>query len=135
MKKTNKKGFTIVELVIVIAVIAILSAILIPTFSNLVTKANKTAALAEAKTAYTLVTAADYGEDGHLDTKENDSAAEHSAVTAAGYEYGSTAANKSYVKTYEVVNGACTEFVFYHNNGFKATLTVATGAWTVEKIA
>lgn len=35
-KKTNKKGFTIVELVIVIAVIAILAAVLIPTFSSLV---------------------------------------------------------------------------------------------------
>lgn len=40
MKKHNKKGFTIVELVIVIAVIAILAAVLIPTFSNLVKKAN-----------------------------------------------------------------------------------------------
>ena len=37
---TNSKGFTIVELVIVIAVIAILSAVLIPTFSNLIKKAN-----------------------------------------------------------------------------------------------
>ena len=36
----SKKGFTIVELVIVIAVIAILAAVLIPTFSNLVKKAN-----------------------------------------------------------------------------------------------
>ena len=36
MKKINKKGFTIVELVIVIAVIAILAAVLIPTFSSLV---------------------------------------------------------------------------------------------------
>ena len=40
MKKINRKGFTIVELVIVIAVIAILSAVLIPTFSNLIRKAN-----------------------------------------------------------------------------------------------
>ena len=40
MKKSNKKGFTIVELVIVIAVIAILAAVLIPTFSSLVKKAN-----------------------------------------------------------------------------------------------
>ncbi len=37
--KTNKRAFTIVELVIVIAVIAILAAVLIPTFSNLVKKA------------------------------------------------------------------------------------------------
>ena len=43
MRKTNKRGFTIVELVIVIAVIAILAAVLIPTFSNLVKKANRSA--------------------------------------------------------------------------------------------
>lgn len=41
--KRNKKGFTIVELVIVIAVVAILSAILIPTFSSLIVKANLSA--------------------------------------------------------------------------------------------
>lgn len=41
MRRTNKKGFTIVELVIVIAVIAILAAVLIPTFSSLVQKANE----------------------------------------------------------------------------------------------
>ncbi len=40
MKLTNKKGFTIVELVIVIAVVAILAAVLIPTFANLINKAN-----------------------------------------------------------------------------------------------
>ena len=39
----NKKGFTIVELVIVVAVIGILAAVLIPTFVNLTNKANKAA--------------------------------------------------------------------------------------------
>ncbi len=43
MKHSNKKCFTIVELVIVIAVIAILAAVLIPTFSSLVKKANMSA--------------------------------------------------------------------------------------------
>jgi len=43
MINSRKKGFTIVELVIVIAVIAILAAVLIPTFSNLVKKANMSA--------------------------------------------------------------------------------------------
>lgn len=39
MKNSNKKrGFTIVELIIVIAVIAILAAVLIPTFSSLINK-------------------------------------------------------------------------------------------------
>ena len=42
MKKT-KKGFTIVELIIVIAVIAVLTAILVPTFIHLTKKANEAA--------------------------------------------------------------------------------------------
>ena len=41
MKRNTKKGFTIVELIIVIAVIAVLAAVLIPTFSNLIQKANE----------------------------------------------------------------------------------------------
>ena len=52
MKNMNKKGFTIVELVIVIAVIAILAAVLIPTFAGIVEKANESAALQEATNTY-----------------------------------------------------------------------------------
>ncbi len=40
MNKNMKRAFTITELVIVIAVVAILAAVLIPTFSNLIEKAN-----------------------------------------------------------------------------------------------
>ena len=43
----SKKGFTIVELVIVIAVVAILAAVLIPSFSSLIKKANNSAYLQE----------------------------------------------------------------------------------------
>ena len=53
MKRNNKKGFTIVELVIVIAVIAILSAVLIPTFGGITEKANNSARDQEAKNVFT----------------------------------------------------------------------------------
>ncbi len=43
MRNTNKKGFTIVELVVVVAVIAILAAVLIPTFSGIIAKAQLSA--------------------------------------------------------------------------------------------
>lgn len=43
--KNKKKGFTLVELVIVIAVIAILAAVLIPTFSSVIKNANNSADL------------------------------------------------------------------------------------------
>ena len=63
--RRNKKGFTIVELVIVIGVIGILSAILIPTFVNVTQKANAAALqsnLANAYSAYTSEAA-----DGEVD--------------------------------------------------------------------
>ena len=53
MRKNNRKGFTIVELVIVIAVIAILATVLVPTFGNVIEKANKSAALQEARNEFT----------------------------------------------------------------------------------
>ena len=61
MKKMNKKGFTIVELVIVIAVIAILAAVMIPTFSGIVDRAKNSAALQEVKNAYTATVADELG--------------------------------------------------------------------------
>ena len=53
MRKNNRKGFTIVELVIVIAVIAILAGVLIPTFSSVVEKANKSADIQKVRNLYT----------------------------------------------------------------------------------
>ncbi|MBQ7444708.1 MAG: prepilin-type N-terminal cleavage/methylation domain-containing protein [Clostridia bacterium] len=52
MKKSNK-GFTIVELVIVIAVVSILAAVLIPTFANVIQKAKHSAATSNIANAYT----------------------------------------------------------------------------------
>ena len=53
-EKTNKqKAFTIVELIIVIAVIGILAAILIPAFTNIIAKANAKSALSDARNTLT----------------------------------------------------------------------------------
>ena len=66
MKKMNKKGFTIVELVVVIAVIAILAAVMIPTFGGIVDKANASKALQEAKNAYTKYLIAHYDAESEV---------------------------------------------------------------------
>ena len=49
MMKNKRRGFTVVELVIIIAVVAILAAVLIPTYVNLVKKSNEANAQVEAK--------------------------------------------------------------------------------------
>lgn len=59
MKKNNKKGFTIIELVIVIGVIAILAGVLIPTFSSITQKAKVSAALQNATNALKVMVAED----------------------------------------------------------------------------
>ena len=65
MRKNNRKGFTIVELVIVIAVIAILAGVLIPTFAGVASKAKESKALQEARNVYTayVAVATEKGED------------------------------------------------------------------------
>ena len=62
MKRNNKKGFTIVELVIVIAVIAILAGVLIPTFAGIVKKANNSSIQKETRAALTVILAEENGQ-------------------------------------------------------------------------
>ncbi len=73
MKKMNKKGFTIVELVIVIAVIAILAAVMIPTFGGIIEKANKSAVQQTAASLYKQALAMDLA-DGVQDYQDNGAA-------------------------------------------------------------
>lgn len=69
-KNNNRKGFTIVELVIVIAVIAILASVMIPTFSGVIDKANASAAQQKAVAIWKDTYAKDLA-DGKLDAKDN----------------------------------------------------------------
>lgn len=59
LRKTNKKGFTLVELVIVIAILAILAAIAIPTVSNVIKTANENVDKANAQTVELALKTAD----------------------------------------------------------------------------
>lgn len=63
--KQNKKGFTLVELIVVMAIIAVLAAILVPTMLGFMNNAKYTQANANAKTVYTAVNSvvADYCTD------------------------------------------------------------------------
>ncbi len=57
-KKNGKKAFTLIELIVVIAIIGVLIAILVPTMMGFVTDAQDAARLANARSVYSAATAA-----------------------------------------------------------------------------
>lgn len=57
MKKTNKKGFTLAELLVVVAIIAVLVAIAIPIFTSQLEKAREATDAANLRAAYAEVSA------------------------------------------------------------------------------
>lgn len=57
MKKTNKKGFTLAELLVVVAIIAVLVAIAIPIFSSQLEKSREAVDAANIRAAYAEVMA------------------------------------------------------------------------------
>ena len=67
MKKNNKKGFTLAELLIVVAIIAVLVAISIPIFTSQLEKAKESTDMANIRSAYAEVMAA-YLDDGDAHT-------------------------------------------------------------------
>ena len=62
--KNNKKGFTLVELVIVVAVMAILVAVAIPTISSISASANKSVQDTNARTIESMIKLAEAEADG-----------------------------------------------------------------------
>lgn len=122
--KNSKKGFTVVELVIVIAAIAILAAVLIPTFSAIIKEANDSAAESELRQIKTLIETelADdnsweftYGEDKKVQINKNEdgklwqkyvtSLADALNACPALDAYGSFTQNNSSDLTYKTKSG------------------------------
>lgn len=52
-KRTNQKGFTLIELMIVVAIIGVLSAIAVPAYKDYVSKSEASSALATLKSVLT----------------------------------------------------------------------------------
>ena len=79
MKKTNNKGFTLAELLIVIAIIAILIAIAIPTFSGALYNARLQTDHANIRSAHAMAMMANM--DGYIDVGGSIIKPENTTVT------------------------------------------------------
>lgn len=131
-KSKKNDGFTIVELVIIIAIIAILAAVLIPTFSNVIKKANETASLKEAKSKFNEFYAIDYA-DGTADGcqygvpmyETDEESADKGKITLAGFENCK----------YDATDGSFT----YTNSKYLCTtkITIEDGenTWDIQPLA
>ena len=64
MNKSNKKGFTLAELLIVVAIIAVLVAIAIPVFTSQMEKAREAVDAANLRAAYAQIMANALTDDG-----------------------------------------------------------------------
>ena len=82
MGKKLKRAFTITELVIVIAVIAILAAVLIPTFTSLINRANESADMQAVKNMNTAL----MNEELLTGEKPRNLTEVHAILSEAGYD-------------------------------------------------
>ena len=81
----KKKGFTLIELIVVIAIIAVLMMILVPTMTGIASSAKKEANLANAKSIYTAVMAQNTAEASGL-TPSSGSEKKYAKIEITGTE-------------------------------------------------
>lgn len=91
IKKNNNKGFTLAELLIVVAIIAVLVAIAIPVFTSQLEKSREATDAANIRSAYAVVQSAALIQDTSEDFAKNDTADAKFTVSGAEGSYVYTA--------------------------------------------
>lgn len=133
MKKLNNKGFTLIEIVIVIVIIAILAAMLVPSLTQWIDKSKMktfTSACGTIKTAASSAVANAYAETGvkafNADTMLNDVSADVGKTVV----FNQTPASGQYaIMSYDYANDTIT----IQDPTFTGTSTNG-GSWKVEKV-
>lgn len=135
--KSTKKGFTLVELIVVLVILAVLAAMLVPALVGYIDRAR---AEKEYQTAATLYGAAQavitekYATDTTLVTADTDltkADSDDPVLKLAGVNASAVSSFKfTYGKDYIIKSGECVI------NGSKYTLTITDGVpkWTAAKV-
>lgn len=144
--KTNNKGFSLVELIVVIAIMAILAAVAIPTFAGFITKANEAADedfMKQVEYAIVLANAADpdFVLNSVVVSVDDDGAIETVKYTCNGAATLVNIPETALTGTTEADEIKDARAIIDWDYTFKAkaykdktvTLTIATGAFTVAE--
>ena len=132
MKKIkNTKGFTLMEMLIVVAIIAILIAIAIPTFTAQLEKAREAADIANIRSAYAEAMA-NYLSGEFTDTNKTEASAETVAMTqtVVGWKYINFPEYLGPKTACEPTKGDKVKVTVKDDatNGTKVELTISTGS-------
>ncbi len=119
MQKNNKKGFTLAELLIVVAIIAVLVAIAIPVFTSQLEKSREATDVANVRSAYGTVVAK-YLTDG---------ASTDVTVDAQQKQSGWQNSEIGYLET--MVEGSASKYSFSAQTGKYKVAIDASGSVTV----
>ena len=130
--RKNKKGFTLVELIVVLVILAILAALLIPALTGYIDKANKEKVTAECRM---VVMAA------QTEASEQYGALDSTVAEAQKAQKIADAMKVADIKKLSETNGSFAikvdgagkvRSVEYYNNGFKCTYTSDASSYVVD---
>nr|WP_275426974.1 prepilin-type N-terminal cleavage/methylation domain-containing protein [Vibrio astriarenae] len=123
MKRSKQKGFTLIELMIVVAIIGVLSAIAVPAYKNYVTKSEVASSVATLKS---IITPAElyYQENGSFpasDSDLNEVGVGNASIKSGTLSIGSD--NKSIELTIDSISGAKAVISRDSNTGWSCSVT------------